>query len=330
MGLFRLGDTPKLWNATMISGLTAADVTTVLEYIPGQIAGSAIFELSFSAAPTTFDCDIEYSDNNSIWRRLVNFANTAGESFSLPVLMPGFYRAKLNSVTAAASETVTLQIVAAIEAAAAHDNVEINEATGDLLGAVLRLGRSGFPIRKDTVGTTFIYGNFVNDAVSGDVKGLAITLDAGGALQTYTTAIYGGINATAVGNLRNPVAVQGDINFSDGCWIQGLGYGLGTWIHLPNNTVTTGTFTGVNIEFDVPASWVGHLNNLKHSFLRFAIGGAGEGNFEDSGYLIELAGFNEGTGNIFSAGADVAAAASLRILIGGTKYFILLGAGEST
>jgi hypothetical protein len=166
---------------------------------------------------------------------------------------------------------------------------------------------------------------------AGTVVGLLVELEGTGALHYYDNAIWAIMHCNvSAGNLRNPVAVQGDLVFQDGCWVQGLGYGLGTYITFPNNTVTTGTFSGVNIEFSIPASWVGHLNNLKHSMLRFALGGAGAGSFEDSGYLFELAGFTEGSGNIYSAGADVAAAATLRILIGGTKYYILLGAGEST
>ena len=328
MPTLRLGATVNLWSAETFSGLTAGDYSAVAEFLPGQARGFLVFELVFSAAPTAVSLDIEHAEAGVIYRRLVNFTK-AIESFSCAAT-PGKYRVKVVTQTAAAAETLTLTVTAQTEAPAVADNIEINEASGDAAGAVLRMGLSGFPLRKDTANTDFIYGNFVNDAITGTTRGLNIVLDVGGALLTYAECIKAQLNITGASNTRNPVGVQADLNFSSTGWVQGLGYGLGTYITFPNTTVTTGTFTGINIEFSIPTSWVGHLNNLKHSMLRFAVGGDGIAQFQDDGYLMELSGFAEGTGNIFSAGSDQAAEASLRILIDGVKYYIMLSTTELT
>lgn len=205
---------------------------------------------------------------------------------------------------------------------------QISGLSGEAEGAALRIGTAAAPLSQDTVNTAFVSGNFVNDATSGSTMGLRITLDVGGALQTYSTAIHGQLNVTA--QVRNPVAVQGDMAFSAGSFIQGLGYGVGTYITLPGSAESTGTFACMNAEINAPTSYSGGASPVM-AVWRCAIGGDATAlvNLNDNLDFMSIQGVTEGTGNMFSAGADVAAAATLRILVNTTAYYILLGAGES-
>ena len=192
----------------------------------------------------------------------------------------------------------------------------------------LAVGTSAAPISDDTVGKIFIEGNFVNDAVSGATFGMKITLDSGGLLQTYSTAIHAQMNVTE--QVRNPVALQGDLSFSAGKFIQGLGYGIGTYISLPGSAESTGTFACMNAEINAPASYSGGASPVM-SVWRFAMGGDGTAltNLNDNLDFMSVQGVSEGSGNMFSAGGDQAASATLRILVNTTAYYILLSASES-
>ncbi len=337
MPTLRLGATVNLWSAETFSGLTAGDYSAVAEFLPGQARGFLVFELVFSAAPTAVSLDIEHAEAGVIYRRLVNFTK-AVESFSCAAT-PGKYRVKVVTVTAAAAETLTLTVKAQTEAPAVADNIEINEASGDSAGAVLRMGLSGFPLRKDTAGTTFIYGNFVNDAVSGTTNGLQITLDAGGTLQTYTNVINAILNATA--QLRNPFCFYGDFNWTTLVGVQGSGGVYGAYVAFPTGVLAeTGNFGGINLEFAVPAGLTHAASGTPQiAFLRFAVTGDGTAitSLETAGIaqgrlcLMNLQGFTAGGSRCFATGTSTASiAATLRILIGTTEYFIMLSAGAST
>ena len=144
----------------------------------------------------------------------------------------------------------------------------------------------------------------------------------------YTETIKAQLNITA--QVRNPVGVQADLTFSTNCWIQGLGYGVGTYITLPGSAQTTGTFTCINAEIGATAGFTIAGNPM--ACYRFAMAGDATAliNLNDNLDFFSVQGVTEGTGNMFSAGADVAAAATLRILVNTTAYYILLATGEST
>lgn len=159
-----------------------------------------------------------------------------------------------------------------------------------------------------------------------DAYGLAVTLTASGVLSYYQTAGYFKLNAAgATGNLRNPVAIQGDMEFTDAdCWVQGLGYGIGTYITFPAKACITGTFTGINVEFSIPTGWSGHLTNVIHSMLRMGTSGAGIAEFDTSGYLMEIYGLSAGAGKLFRVAAPTTLAASFRVRVGATTYYLPL------
>jgi hypothetical protein len=165
----------------------------------------------------------------------------------------------------------------------------------------------------------------------GTVSGLFVKLESTGALHYYDNAIYAHMHCNvSAGNLRNPVAVQGDLTFASGCWVQGLGYGIGTYITLPPSACTTGTFTGIQVEFNAPASYTGAASPVISCF-RVTVGGDATAltSLETNLALFSVTGVTEGTGRMFSSGADVAAANTLRCLVNGVARYILLANGES-
>ncbi len=114
-------------------------------------------------------------------------------------------------------------------------------------------GTDAVPIVDDTANRAFLSGYFDSGAVSSDSKGLAITLNATGVLQTYSTALYGKCAPSV--QVRNPVGVQGELVFGAAGWIQGSGYALGGYLQLPGAAVAaTGNVACITADINCPAS----------------------------------------------------------------------------
>jgi len=111
--------------------------------------------------------------------------------------------------------------------------------------------------------------------------------------------------------------------------VSGLGSAVVSELLLPGSALSTGTYAVHEIELVTQASG-SYTSPVSFIWCQVSGDGTATATFEDTGYLMTVKGLTEGTGNIFSAGADVAAAATLRIMVGDTAYYILLGAGEST
>ncbi|KKK81058.1 hypothetical protein LCGC14_2817270, partial [marine sediment metagenome] len=191
----------------------------------------------------------------------------------------------------------TLTVTAQVEAPAVADNIEINEASGDTAGAVLRMGLSGFPLRKDTAGTNFIYGNFTGSG-GGSTKGLTILMVPTGT-PSYTKAILGDIRPTAV--VGNLAALQGECVLGAASGITGLGYAIGAYFSFPAAVVASaGNYAGLNVEVAFPASCdIGTPGAggapVRTSVIRCAISGdtTAKGTFEDTGTMFSFVGFTQ-------------------------------------
>jgi hypothetical protein len=323
------------WATQLLVVTAGSETVTDSFYVDKGVYGPKKIRaaLSYPTPGTAIRVDLQISQGGVIWHTIKACTNIGGETFEFPAPQ-GFFRFRAVSFTGAPTASLTLTALGAGEGSDAGGPQFGSVGTPGTVteGAALQVGSSSIPLRQDTVNTVFVSMNFVNDAVTGSTMGLRVTLDSGGLLQTYSTAIHGQMNCTcATGNVRNPVAVQGDLSFDATCWIQGLGYGVGTYITLPGAAVTTGTFACINAEINAPAGYSGGASPIM-AVWRCAIGGDATAlvNLNDNLDFMSIQGVTEGTGNMFSAGADVAAAATLRILVNTTAYYILLGAGEST
>lgn len=158
------------------------------------------------------------------------------------------------------------------------------------------LGTSAAPQVDDTVNVNFVSGFFDSGAASGDSKGLGITLNATGVLQTFSTGIYGACLPSV--QVRNPVGVQGDLIFGAAGWIQGLGYAIGGYLSLPAAAVAaTGNVACVSADINAPAS-ADVSAATRVSCIRINVGGDATGiaTWETKGAVISLVGFTQAAG----------------------------------
>ncbi len=133
--------------------------------------------------------------------------------------------------------------------------------------------------------------------------------------------------SAALGGWANALKAYTVITDATGS-VSGLGSAMVSELLLPGNALSTGSYAVNEMELVTQASG---SYTAPTSFIWMQVSGDGTatGTWEDTGYVMTLKGLSEGTGNIYSAGADVAAAATLRILVGSTPYYILLATGES-
>ena len=123
-------------------------------------------------------------------------------------------------------------------------------------------------------------------------------------------------------------AVEASLNYGTAGHATGLGATISADMILPNKTFPSGAYYPLHLSFGAQASsaWGALVNPV--AFIRFENWGTAT-EFDDKAFLFHVEGLNEGTGHLFSAGADVAAAATLKVNIGGTAYYLMLAAAES-
>ncbi len=270
--------------------------------VPAGAAGARPVRITtrWGTTPTVLSLAVQRSVDNVTWATLYTFTKLL-ERDGVDLVTEGYIRVYVTTNTGGANLTVELEYGS--DPKVRLNPTPTNEADHDFLPLSFKSNATG----------------------DGSVNGLLVELESTGALHYYDTAIYGIMHCNvSAGNLRNPSALQGDLTFESGCWVQGLGYGIGTYITFPPSSCQTGTFTGINIEFSVPTGWSGHLNNVTHSIFRFALSGDGASGFDTSGYFLHVTGLTEGAGKVLRVAAPTTAAASLRCKIGTTTYYLPL------
>jgi hypothetical protein len=214
------------------------------------------------------------------------------------------------------------------------DLSSINVDAANTDGGVIKLGTSSAYITEDTANMKFISCYFDNGATSGDNRGMYLRLALTGA------GTGGGEAARIFTNCDNNMGTCHGAHISldfaasaGGSECSGLGVAVRGTLHIPNiaSWAPTGTYAAGMFEIYNDGSDSDPAGMTELSFLRLVNGGdtTGAADVDDDAFLLSLQGFSEGTGNLFSAGADVAAAATLRIKVGATSYYILLATSES-
>ncbi len=131
-----------------------------------------------------------------------------------------------------------------------------------------------------------------------------------------------------LGNWAN--AVEASINLGTTGAVGGLAATYSGDMILPNQTFPSGAYYCAHFSFGPQASsaWNATLNPV--AFMRLENWGT-KTEFDDKAYLMHIEGLIEGSGHLFSVGAGApAVAATLKINVGGTEYFIMLAASEAT
>lgn len=168
------------------------------------------------------------------------------------------------------------------------------------------IGTDSVPLVDDDTNVNFMRAYFDSGATSGDSKGLGITLKATGAMQTYSTAIYGSCDPSV--RVRNPVGVEGDLIFGAAGAVQGSGAGLGAYVSFPAATLPSGgNYAGLSVEVAFPASCdigtPGAGGATRVCVARFAISGdtTAKATFEDTGTMFSFVGFTAASDGIINS-----------------------------
>ena len=169
-----------------------------------------------------------------------------------------------------------------------------------------------------------------NSAASGDNRGMY--------LREYMTGAGGGGEALRVFTTVEDVAaatVNGShtsLNFGTSGTVTGQGVVNNNTLHLPTTALASNvTLAAVQAEIYSDGSTSDPGGSTKLSFFRANNGGNANGmaNVDDDAVLFDLQGFTDATGNLFLTTAPSTLAASLRIMVGTTLYYLPLYSGSS-
>ena len=309
MSVLGLGESQNLWGAVALDDIAVGAGSLKAEaLLSGGPEGYATFEMSFDTPPTAVSIDIEYSDGGNIWRKVGNLSTVGGDFLTIEAT-PGFYRGRLVSKTGT-TQLITLSL------------------TLSTVISRLRLGNSATPLVDDTPNTKFLQFYFDSGAPSGSAEGLYIRLYGTGSGATVQA-----LRAfTSVTDVTEANARGAHISLSFGATgkITGLGVALECTLHIPTTAGMSGTVGALKVAINSDGASSDPVGALL-SFIMIdnqgdATGGA---DVDDDAAVLGLSGFTQGAGNVFKTGADVAAAATLRIRVNGTNYFLLLGVAEA-
>ena len=328
----------EIWDGVTLVATADAETTSDSYYVDKGVYGPKYISLvvNFTTPATAGNIvDIQVSQGGVIWHTIRQITDINGERIEF--LAPqGFFRLRSTTLGGAPvcdADCVARTIIDRLDIHSVGDTID-----GNTEGAVAVFGTAAAPIVQDTAGTTFISCNFRNDATTGTTMGLRVTLDAGGAMQTYTNCINAILNMTA--QLRNPFCFYADQNWTETFGVQGWGGVYGAYVAFATGAIaTTGRYGGYNMEFAIPAGATHAAGGTPQiAFFCAVISGDATAitSFETAPgnpgrlCLFNLQGFAEGTGRCFSVGGGGAAvAATVRILIGTVYYYVMLSTAEA-
>lgn len=206
-------------------------------------------------------------------------------------------------------------------------NFGLNGGAASASGLLMGVGTTANPATSSTPNDLFAEFRCQSSATSGDNRLLYMRYELTGAAGGGECLRAFSKISAAVGTARG-AHISLDVNTTGS--VTGLGVGVDAQILVPDQALGGGTYGVINSEIYSGGS-SSSVAASDIAFFRAVAGGdaTGAGTVDTGAHLFSIQGLSEGTGNLFSAGADVAAAATLKILVGSTEYFILLGAGES-
>ncbi len=117
--------------------------------------------------------------------------------------------------------------------------------------------------------------------------------------------------------------------------VAGMASAFNSEIRLPNKTVTSGMYVAAEVNYNFQASTIlQDTSDTLQVFAAYKAGGhqTGIDAWESQTYsgVFSFSGLTAGDGDLFATGTGGAMAASLRIFIDGTAYYIMLATTPST
>ena len=216
---------------------------------------------------------------------------------------------------------------------------------------------TGLSIGAAATGLTFT-GGYTTAAIQLGTAGSMMTLAAHDdhAIDINTTsASDDGVNSvrplhmistmTGAGGVGGRAEFQTTISAALGSWanalkgytvitdtvgsVSGLGSAIVSELLLPATALSTGTYAVNEMELVTQASGV-YTSPVSFMWCQVSGNQTAMDTWDDTGYVMTLVGLSEGTGNVFSVGAGGAAvAATLRIKVGDTPYYVMLSTAEA-
>lgn len=195
--------------------------------------------------------------------------------------------------------------------------------TNTTAGNITKAGTAADPISCGALAdTNFIQYYFTTSAATGTTRGIYV--------RTYLTGGAGGeafrafntVSSAAPADTVNGAHIS--LNFGSAAGnITGLGTAVRATLHIPNRSLT-GTTAAVQAELfsDGTSSAIGGTT----SFLRCVNDGSANGKaaVDTSGYFFTTSGLTAASGKLLRVAAPTTLAASLRVNIEGTAYYLPL------
>ena len=159
-------------------------------------------------------------------------------------------------------------------------------------------------------------------ATSGTERGMYLRLYLAGGAGGEALRAFNTVSSAAPADTVNGAHISLNFGSSAGN-VTGEGQAVRATLHLGNRSMT-GTLAAVKAELyaDGSSSAVGGTM----AFLRFSAGGdaTGVGSIDDNAFFFEVDGLTAGTGHMLRATAPTTLAASLRVKVGATTYYLPL------
>lgn len=189
---------------------------------------------------------------------------------------------------------------------------------------VMGLGTSTAPAKTSAVNKNFIQFYLQNDGSGDSVRGIYNRLylgaaDGGGeSLRSFTT-VKNVVASTAHG-------AHISLNFDATGKVSGLGVASRSTLHIPNDGTMAGTMAAIQAEIWSDGSLSDPVGATELSFIRVVAGGDADGiaDVEDDAFLFSLQGFTANSGNMVRTAAPAGLAASVRVKVGETTYYLPL------
>ncbi len=130
-------------------------------------------------------------------------------------------------------------------------------------------------------------------------------------------------------------AAKAQLTFSGVGQVSGMASAFNAEIALPNLTTNGGAHCALELNFNFTAATVLQANmDVPQAIICAKVGGHQTGidtwEVQANAAAIQFTGLTAGNGKVFATGGNAASDASLKIMIGGTAYYIMLTTTPST
>lgn len=194
---------------------------------------------------------------------------------------------------------------------------------------VMGIGNSTARAKTSQDNKNFLSFYFENDGTSDSNRGEYLRLylsganGGGEALRAFTTVL------DVTGSTAHGAHIS--LSFGSTGKISGLGVANRNTLHIPNDGTQTGTLAASQIEIWSDGSDSDPAGATEVSFIRINNDGHADGkaDIDTDAFFFSAQGFTEGAGSLLRVAAPTTLAASLKVKVGATTYYLPLYSAQS-